>query len=71
MATALTGPAPCPLTANCLRCGRITYAPVPVRWVENAVRYACPQCAPLTPPGPTPGEHGPAAVVGPVLPDTA
>ncbi|MFF6971205.1 MULTISPECIES: hypothetical protein [Streptomyces] len=40
MATALTGPAPCPLTANCLRCGRITYAPVPVRWVENAVRYA-------------------------------
>ncbi|MGW4033365.1 hypothetical protein ACWEFL_29400 [Streptomyces sp. NPDC004838] len=55
-ATALTTPAPQPLTAACAHCHRTTHAPVPIRWTEQGLHYACPHCAPHHPHGPTPDE---------------
>ncbi|MGW4030641.1 hypothetical protein ACWEFL_15185 [Streptomyces sp. NPDC004838] len=56
-ADALAAPPPDALTAVCARCERPTDAPVPVRWTERSLQYACPHCVPLLTPGPIPGEH--------------
>ncbi len=47
--------------AVCWKCGRLTLAPVAVRYVERAsgpgvTLYACPDCAPRLTPGPLPAE---------------
>ncbi|MGW6457130.1 hypothetical protein ACWF94_14615 [Streptomyces sp. NPDC055078] len=60
---ALTAPAPTAFTATCIECRRPTSAPVRVRWLPSAsgpgvTLYACPRCAPLLTPGPTPDEYG-------------
>lgn len=57
----LTGPAPQTSTAICCRCGRVTGAPVAVRWIQSdsgpgVVLYSCPECAPQLVLGPTPGD---------------
>ncbi|MGW4201229.1 hypothetical protein [Streptomyces sp. NPDC004726] len=52
----LTAPVPEPLTADCTHCHRPTHAPIPIRWTEHSLHYACPQCAPHLTPGPTPNE---------------
>ncbi|MGW6454879.1 hypothetical protein ACWF94_02975 [Streptomyces sp. NPDC055078] len=50
----LTHPVPEPHTAHCLRCRRLTAAPVPIG--RDPVEYACPECAPVLTPGPIPDE---------------
>ncbi|MGW6459238.1 hypothetical protein ACWF94_25495 [Streptomyces sp. NPDC055078] len=59
---ALTTAAPASFTAVCTRCDRTTTAAVPIGWTQppgarGHTLYACPECAPLLTPGPTPGER--------------
>lgn len=54
-----TGPAV--TTARCMKCHRLTAAPIPVRWIQTtsgpgATLWACPDHAPEVAPGPMPGE---------------
>ncbi|MFJ1845832.1 MULTISPECIES: hypothetical protein [unclassified Streptomyces] len=47
--------------ALCIRCKTVTYAPIPVRWIESTsgpgtTLYACPAHAVALVPHPIPGE---------------
>ncbi|MBB5934604.1 hypothetical protein [Streptomyces zagrosensis] len=49
-------------SATCLRCKRLTYAPIEVRYTERAsgpgvALYACPDCAPRYVPSPSPDDE--------------
>ncbi|MGW4032817.1 hypothetical protein ACWEFL_26535 [Streptomyces sp. NPDC004838] len=60
-ADSLTGEPPALPGTDCCHCGRLTTAPVAVRWVPRpsgagTTLYACPDCAPGLCLGPTPGE---------------
>ncbi|MBT2489822.1 hypothetical protein J7E96_15125 [Streptomyces sp. ISL-96] len=58
---ALTNELPAVNVALCIKCNKLTNAPVPVRWIQSnsgpgTTLYACPDHAAELAPGPMPGE---------------
>ncbi len=57
----IAGPEPAVSVALCIKCHKLTDAPVAVRWIESdsgpgATLYACPEHAVQLGAGPTPGD---------------